>query len=187
MTRWAIAAVFFALSGCSTTPADRRPSEFFDEHTAATVTVVDQPLVFARKRSDLGANLNDFVTVSAVSVNRGGKYEYVLVTYVWTTTGVAANTGAGELMLTADDRRISLEEKGMTLREAGVSVPVHPPAAVSSVAHVTHTDRATIAFIALARTLSVTSATPQSPEPYELFDDQRASLQAFVDFIGGKH
>ena len=61
------------------------PTEYLDETTGATVTVVDRPLVFARERNERAANLRDYVTLSAASVNRGGKVEYVLVAYLWST------------------------------------------------------------------------------------------------------
>src|SRR5258706_12201867 len=62
-----------------------QPEEYLDEQTGATVDVVDAPLVFARDRSERAANLRDYVTVAAAAVNRGGKLEYVLVAYVWST------------------------------------------------------------------------------------------------------
>ena len=83
------------------------PTEYLDETTGATVTVVDRPLVFARERNERAANLRDYVTLSAASVNRGGKVEYVLVAYLWSTLDprFAPTVGADSLVSPISDVR----------------------------------------------------------------------------------
>jgi hypothetical protein len=188
LSRYALlAGLGLALAACSTPTADRHPTEFLDERTAATVTVVEHPLVFSRQRSDLGANLNDFVTVVAVAIDRSGKVDYALITYVWATQDEPERTRDGESMvvLAADDRRIRLDEKGLTARDLGVSVPVHAPSNFSSAPYITRTDLATLRFISAARSLSVLSESQDAIGPYDLFDDNRADLARFVGFMQG--
>ncbi len=80
-----LAGALVLIAGCSSAPAIPQPHDYLDEQTGATVTSVEAPLVFARERSERAANLRDYVSVVAASVNRGGKVEYVLIAYVWST------------------------------------------------------------------------------------------------------
>src|SRR5258706_10598447 len=78
-----LAGALVLIAGCSSAPAIPQPHDYLDEQTGATVTSVEAPLVFARERSERAANLRDYVSVVAASVNRGGKGEDVLLAYVW--------------------------------------------------------------------------------------------------------
>jgi hypothetical protein len=182
-----ITASCLAATACSTTVADHRPAEFLDERTAATVTVVENPLVFSRQRSDLGANLNDFVTVVAVAIDRSGKVDYALITYVWATQQEPDRAASGDstVVLAADDRRITLDDKKLTARDLGVSVPVHAPSNFASAPHIARIDLATLRFISAAHSLSVQSDSQDEVGPYELFDDNRPALARFVQFMQG--
>ncbi|MGH8264254.1 MAG: hypothetical protein ACRET4_12300 [Steroidobacteraceae bacterium] len=75
-----LASTLCALAGAATA---HDPIEYLDEKTAATVTAVHAPLVFARERRDVAANLRDYVTLVAASVNRSGNISYVLIAYFW--------------------------------------------------------------------------------------------------------
>ena len=63
----------------------KQPLEYLDEQSGATVTAVEKPLLFARERSERAANLRDYVTLMAVTVNRGGKRDSLLIAYIWST------------------------------------------------------------------------------------------------------
>ncbi len=61
-----------------------RPIEYLDDRNGATVSAMGKPLLFASDRSNLAANLRsanlrDYVTITAASVNRAGKRDYVLI------------------------------------------------------------------------------------------------------------
>jgi len=45
-----------------------------DDSSGSTLFVVQQPLLFARSRSDLAANARDYVTLVALQEDRSGKY-----------------------------------------------------------------------------------------------------------------
>src|SRR5205085_7065875 len=70
---------------CSSDLGEKQPREYLDEDTAATVTVVGEPLVFAYAIPALAANQRDYVTLAAAAVNRNGKVSYVLIAYFWST------------------------------------------------------------------------------------------------------
>ena len=80
-------AVFLAvaLTACAALPGTPGPEEYLDPTTAATISVVGKPMVFGHERPERAAHMRDYVTLAAAAVNRGGKTDYVLVAYDWTT------------------------------------------------------------------------------------------------------
>lgn len=163
------------------------PTEYLDEETGATVTVVDKPLVFARERSERAANLRDYVNLTAASVDRGGKIEYVLIAYVWSTLDprFAPVISANSLLLQADDRRFALNANGKLPSDLGIAQAVHAPPGHESTPLVFPTDLPTLRFIAAARSLAVQAVADEDPIDYELWDDQRRALMRFVEFVNG--
>jgi len=164
------------------------PTEYLDEQTGATVTMANKPLVFARERSERAANLRDYVNVTAASVNRGGKIEYVLIAYVWSTLDARFEpaVAADSLLLIADDRRIRLSANGKTPSDLGIAQPVHAPAGQDIKPLVFPTDLGTLRFIAAARNLTIQTGLEGESFDYDLWDDQRASLARFVSFLDGE-
>jgi hypothetical protein len=61
-------AVLVAFGTCAALAGDKRPREYLDEETAATITVVGDPLVFACAQPNLAANVRDYVTLAAAAV-----------------------------------------------------------------------------------------------------------------------
>jgi hypothetical protein len=166
-----------------------QPREYLDEQTGATVTVVDAPLIFARDRTERAANLRDYVTLAAASVDRGGKLEYVLIAYIWSTLDpryAPAAARADSLVLVADDRRITLGANGRTPSDLGIALPVHQPPGQDVKPLVFPTDLATLRFIAAARALAVQTVLAEDTVSYELWDDQRRALDRYVRFMDGE-
>jgi hypothetical protein len=169
------------IAGCAS--GGLRPVEFLDEHTAASVTVVAKPLAFAHPRTSNSANVTEFVSITAVAVNRDGKRDYLLVTHVWSTAGPnRADQSGRSVVLISDDRRIGFDDTQSTLLDYGVSVPVQAAAGIAPVSAATPTDLATLQFIAAAHSLAVESS---GAVPYALFEDGRASLARFVEHETG--
>jgi hypothetical protein len=163
-----------------------QPEEYLDQQTGATVDVVDSPLVFARDRSERAANLRDYVTLAAASVNRGGKLQYVLVAYVWSTLDpryAPAAARADSILLVADDRRIRLDAAGKTPADLGIARPVHAPQGQDVKPLVFPTDLGTLRFIAAARNLAVQTQLADDTVTYDLWDDQRRALDRYVRFM----
>jgi hypothetical protein len=189
-------AAFLLLSGCAARPGvfeeeaqqqAAQSNEYLDEQTGSTVSVVEQPLVFARDRSERAANLRDYITLSAATINRGGKRTYVLVAYVWSTLDPRFNpvTSAGDMVLRADDRRIVLTAAGKTATQLGIGRPVHAPAGQQVVPLVYPADLGLLRFLAAAHGLSAQVGTEGENYDYELWDDKRSSLSDFVRFLEG--
>ncbi len=183
-----LAALLVCTSAAGRSPA-LQPEEYLDEQTGATVDVVDSPLVFARDRSERAANLRDYVTLAAASVNRGGKLEYVLIAYVWSTLDpryAPASALADSLLLVADDRRIRLDSAGKSPADLGIARPVHAPSGQDVKPLVFPTDLGTLRFIAAARSLAVQTQLGEETVSYELWDDQRRALDRYVRFMDGQ-
>lgn len=165
------------------------PTEYLDEQTGATVTVANRALVFARERNERAANLRDYVNLTAASVNRGGKIEYVLIAYVWSTLDARfADPIPTEVpVLLADDRRITLNANGKQPSDLGIGQVVQAPAGHETKSLVFPIDLPTLRFVAAARSLAIQFVAAEDSINYELWDDQRASLRRFVEFLSGNH
>lgn len=181
------------LVGCAARPGvfeepEAERSEYLDTATGATVTVVEHAITFARERSERAANLRDYVNLSAAAVNRGGKREYVLVAYVWSTLDARFSpvSAAQQITLRADDRRITLTANGKTPRDLGIARPVHAPEGQLSSPLVFPTDLDTLRFIAATHSLTAQVGSEGEEFGYELWEDQRASLAKFVRLLEGK-
>jgi len=182
-------AMLAALGACVAVADDKQPREYLDEQTAATVTVVAEPLVFALPRPELAANVRDYLTLAAAAVDRNGKVSYVLIAYFWSTVDPRLLTNAlpspEPLVLQADDRRIALALLGHSAHEAGIGVPVHAPPGAAVTPNVYGTDLGTLRFIAEARSLTMTADSDGVPLSYQLWEDHRMALRAFVHHMHG--
>jgi hypothetical protein len=178
------------LAAAGVAAAGNPPREYLDEETGATITVVDQPLVFAYPRQDLAANARDYATLAAAAVNRGGKIDYVLIVYFWSTADARLRSDvlpSGEpLLLQADDRRIVLRLHGHSAHEAGIGVPVHAPPGSPVPPNVYASDLATMRFIAAARRLALLADNEHTTLSFDLWEDRRAALREFVRHMSGE-
>ena len=186
-----IAASFAAgallLAACTSLPQEPAPLEQLDESTGATLTVADKPLIFARDRSERAANLRDYLSLVPASVNRAGKIGFVLIGYAWSTLDARnAAGGAGDtLIITADDRRLKFDPLPADPLATGVSAPLRAPAGVSAISHVYATDLGTLRFLAHSRSLKLQTSSAEDAPYYDLWDDTRGALRAFVRYAEG--
>ncbi len=190
-----IGATLNALQACSSVPSSSSPQEYLDPQTAATVSIVGRPLVFARERPERAVHMRDYVTMAAAAVNRSGKIEYVVIAYFWTTldahgrSSESSEQSASQLdvehpVIAADDRRIELSLEGHSAQDAGIGVSLHAPPGRSVAPNVYGTDLATLRFLAAAHHLALLQA-PDSDSRYEIWDDQRPALEALVRLLSG--
>jgi len=172
------------LVACGSTAVRDAPREYLDPQSAATVTTVAEPLVFARERPEFAANVRDYVTLVATALNRSGKINYFLIAYFWSTVDTRGVTSAALLdkvpIIMADDRRILLKARLSSPRDGGISGEPHRPPGVITEPLVFATDLATLRFIAAANQLGVRPSDDATETTYELWKDQRAALSAFV-------
>jgi hypothetical protein len=183
-------AALLALCACAAFAGDKQPREYLDEDTAATVTVVGEPLVFAYARPELAANARDYVTLAAAAVDRTGKVSYVLIAYFWSTVDPRLRRDAlpspDTLVVQADDRRIELHLQGHSTHEAGIGAPVHAPSGADATPNVYRSDLGTVRFIGEARHLSIVVDSDPAPITYELWEDRRVALRNFVHHMSGE-
>jgi hypothetical protein len=192
----AFAILIWTLSACSVLPGADRPDEYLDQNTGATVSVVGQPLVFARERPERAAHMRDYVTLEAAAVNRSGKIDYLFVAYFWTTfdaharEGDPRNSGPGAagnpLVVVADDRRIVLTSRGYSVHDAGIGLAVGAPPSGSAVSVVYQTDLQTLRFISAAHHIEVSTDENNPALTFELWDDRRAALGKLVRALSGE-
>lgn len=180
---FALAAATSAFIGCATVSEDIL--QYQDERTAVTVTVATRPVVLAREVPVLAANARDYISLTAVEVNRTGQRRYYLFGYRWSTIdrGTPGHDPAGEeWVLQVDDRILNLKMSQAEFSTAGLSrMPVAAPAPGAAPV-VFPTDRATLEQIAAARRLS--ARLPAGPdnvpaEPYRPWDGSSLVLTSF--------
>lgn len=191
--RWVSATLAALLtltsSAVAARSADKEPREYLDEDTAATVTVVGEPLVFAYAQIGLAANERDYVTLAAAAVNRNRKVSYVLIAYFWSTVDPRLRSAPlpspQTLVLLADDRRIELHLQGHSPHEAGIGERVLAPPGTDAMPNVYGTDLGTVRFIGEARHLDIVVDADPAPITYELWEDRRVALRNFVHHMSG--
>ena len=183
-----LASLAVAAVSCGTAAAAGPPHQYTDEATAATITVVARPWVFARARRDLAANARDYVTLAAAAVDRAGRIEYVIVAYVWSTLDERLDPerrrDTSTLVIAADDRRIELTAPVTSPDEVGIADPVLPPPGPLRQPQVYRIDFATLRFLAAARRVSLLLGTGPLAPTYDVWSDGRPALGSFVDYVG---
>jgi hypothetical protein len=183
-----------AIAGCAGAPTSApEPPQYLDPVTAAMVTSASSPMVFARAHQDVSANSRQYLTVGAVSINRSGRYEYLLLVYLWSTVDprLGADRHPGQnLIWLADDRAIRLVRDGRSLNEAGISRPLYAPDHGSGrLAHgsaglghgssgprIYHTDRQTLLFLSSAKRLRLVLEGDDDARPFDVWTDGRRAL-----------
>jgi hypothetical protein len=180
--RVAVALVGVAvLAGCASGPGTGT-REYLDEHSAATVTVVQPGITFARDRTDLAAHARDYFTIVAVDVNRMGTHEQYFYCMDWSTIdkrAVREPTADGrQYRLVADGRAIPLTPTSKSLREIGVvERPIEHQAKTTSVLLVPM-ERDVIEYVAQARTLRILLDDAGTSFRYDLWSGDPGSLMA---------
>jgi hypothetical protein len=173
----ALTLISICLLGCTSKP--RRPDEYLDPVTAAMVSSVTSPMIFARNEHDVAANSRQYATVVGTSVNRAGHYEYLLLLYIWSTVDARLGTGAhvgDTLILLADDRAIRIQRDGRSLREAGIAKPIDAPLHTRGHPRLYLVDRETLEFVANARHVRLQLEGDQDARPFEVWKDGRREL-----------
>lgn len=175
----ALAILALDLTGCAMTPTPRAMPEYLDPVTGALVTTVGKPMVFARAHQDVSANARQYVTLAAVSVNRSGHYDYVLLAYLWSTVdprlGVDLHPGQN-LILLADDRAIRLVRESGSMKDAGISRPLHAPKHTRGQPRIYRTDKETLEFLSNARRVRLLFEGEYDPRPFDVWEDGRREL-----------
>ena len=181
-----------ALSACVSSPPpafdrdaevkpDHAPLQLFDENSGATVFTVDQPIVMARGRSDVAANVRDYVTLAAMQEDRGGNW---LIAHRWSTVDPRIDPAhcdvAGTLILVADGRSIVLipvsQPPKFFNRKDWLFLPER-----SATSWAYAVDVPTLRFLAGTQYLSLRFPDDRFPVTYSIWADGRKDLQGLLD------
>jgi len=173
-----------ALAGCAAPPQVR---EYQDERTAATVTVAGSGLVFGETSSAYAVNARNYLTLVPVEINRGGSHVLYLYGYTWSTVDKRfGHEPPTEYVLDADGHQTQLTLRDTTLSELGLSEsPVKPPSGDARMV-IAVTNRADLRLVAEAKELSAFGKRNGALERYDLWEDGRASIEAYLngDYVG---
>ncbi len=199
-SRWRrrfVALALGSLSACAEIPVSDSPREILDSQTGATLSVVGRPLVFAHERPERAAHMRDYITLAAAAVDRGGRIEYDLIAYFWTTFDAhglegesfqqrAAGLESKPLTIAADDRRIYLQPAAVSAHEAGIgsAADFAPPHAGMPVVYAT--DLPTLGFLSAAHHLAVLADADDPASAFELWADRRRALKQLVRSLNGE-
>lgn len=186
--RIALTALLITIAaGCTARPAPA-PSQFLDERTGVTLSVVDVPLVLARERRDIAANARDYLTLVAAERDLAGRRQLILLVHRWSTidTRVSASDDddSTRLTLLADGRDIHLTPVAdqlpveFTQNDRLLRPPVDK---VVTLAY--QTDIATLRYLVSSRQLSASFEAAKATLPYTMWRDGRDSLRQLLDSV----
>ena len=172
-----------ALAAC--TPLDRlSPQEHLDRRSGDTLVVVNQPLVFARERSDVAVRARDYATLVAVEADRAGKYSAYLLAYRWSTVdrrmAELPAADAGALRIVADGREVVLTPLATLPAALQSSDVLHAPRDAQYVLWAYATDLGTLAYLASSHSLTVRFPREALPLEFGLWEDGRNALGEFA-------
>ena len=177
----AVAMLLLVVGACASPPSDG-PRQYLDEKSAATVTVAQGSLVFARERPELAVHARDYLTLVPIDVNRMGTHVLYFYGFVWSTIDKRGSTPSGEgiaqFEIVADGRRIPLVPVRATPRELGLAEPPVRAPSGSAQLLIARTDRQTLAFLAAAGVIRAAELHDGVSEPYELWSGNPGSLVA---------
>jgi hypothetical protein len=174
-----VALLAIGVAGCASAPTPQPPEEYLDPITAALVTTVSSPIVFARAHQDVSANSRQYATVAGVTINRSGRYEYLLLVYLWSTVDPRLGTDrhpGQNLIWLADDRAIRLVRDPRSMHEAGISRPLYAPDHARGRPRIYRTDKETLRFLSNAKRLRLVLEGDDDPRPFDIWTDGRREL-----------
>ena len=184
----AITLVLPLLAACAGA-RNTQPREVLDDSSGSTLFVVQQPLLFARSRSDLAANARDYVTLVALQEDRSGKYSSWLIAHRWSTVdprmgGQSASVTA-PLRIIADDRELIFKPATPppTLLQNRELIFAPRGAGAQSAAYAV--DVPTLRYLATASRLALRYGDDALSPAYSLWDDSRSALQELLSGATG--
>ena len=188
MARCAVITVAIAalLGGCVVPPLE--PVSVLDEHSGASITAVDQPLVLARERRDVAVQARDYVTLVAAEINESGRRRLIWVAHQWSTIDARARdfqpSPGAPLLLVADGRDVRLTPINNAVAPAYLQNPVlRSPDDSDVITTVYAVDDATLEFVANSAHVSASFPESRLTLPFTLWSDGRPALLRFVTAI----
>jgi hypothetical protein len=172
-------------TGCTSLPPPAA-SSYLDENTGITLTVVDAPLVLARERREVAANVRDYLTIVGAARNQSGKVSTVLLVHRWTTIDDDARAVAvapdAQLVIVADGRDLHLRPLPQLPREFSADNPRVLRPKVDRVQTTAYAvDAATLDFIGNSRQVIAWYEPAADPRSYSLWQDGRNALRRLAE------
>jgi hypothetical protein len=182
---WAVAPWLLALAGCSSLSAGPpSPHSLLDEKTGVTLTVVSEPISFARVSIDASASARDYVTLVALEQDIAGKYTELLLLHRWSTAirGPAdvPAVSAGTLLIQADEHEIALQPLERLPIDLSAREQLFLPNSPDAITRAYVTDFATMRLIAGSHDLSVRLPGGASDAPFLMWRDGRPALLQYL-------
>lgn len=196
--------LLLVIGAASAGAAEKGPTQFLDERTGATITVVREPLVFAIERSILAANARDYVNLTTAEIDRSGHIQLYVIGYIWSTIDRRHNGAQEELSqrpleIAADGRVIRLTPETVFPKDFLDDKQLLAPkwSQLQRAAYVV--SREQLRYIAFSKHLTLSfapaaaeagsdpadqDASDEEREVYESWDDGRKALKAFVESTG---
>jgi hypothetical protein len=159
------------------------PKDLLDPNTGSTVTVVEEPLLFARVRGETPALAHDFVRLVAAETYSAGTYSDFLLLYRWSLADRGATLpkqGGGRLLITVDGQMIELMPLEQVPAELAPRDGLFAPGSPAYVSFAYRMNAEDLRLIAASQNLAV-QLPQESPDiPYALWRDGRPALSQFL-------
>ena len=163
--------------------SDPRAVQYLDERTAATITRMDAPWIFAHESPQLAVHARDYLDMRAVDVNRSGQHRLYLQLDLWSTIDLSEVVSLQGLVLhlQADDRVFPLrcEEDGARY---GIGTTRRAHGEYSRTFYCA-TERAMLEFLATAESVRVRLTREEDEFVFESWRDGRGGLREFVGVV----
>lgn len=178
------------LTGCASYKVVNGARTYFDSNTGSTWSVVDEPLIFARSRTDVAAYARDYVTLVAIQVDVSAQDHDYLMLYRWSTVdprfSPPPGPDQGELEILADGREIRLQPLAQLPVRPDERRGLHEPAHAQMRTYAYAVDPSLLRFVAGSRDLTVRMPQESVQLPFTLWGDGRRALARFADTLDGR-
>ena len=186
-------ALFLGVSAQAAKP-NGDVDEFLDQRTGASVTIVRQPLTFALERTTLAAHSRDYVSLSALEVDRSGQAHLYMLGYFWSTidrrTGATGpNPTDTSILVFADGRPIRLTPILPLPKDLEANPQLLAPETARYEEAAYQVTWEQLRFISNSKVLKLQIVADKEDddaeaETYEIWTDARRALGRFVARIG---
>jgi hypothetical protein len=170
--------------GCAGAP-EQPLREYLDEQTSATITVVAEPWIFSRERTNERLDERDYLNVYAIDVNRMGDHrQYLAVLQSSPLRDVSGRAAAPPaLQLRATGEALTFEPAKDDPRELGISQAIAQSYTYESRWWYYPVDQRTLARIASWRDLQAALVAGDVQAAYILWRDGSAEAAALASAI----
>jgi hypothetical protein len=179
--------VLAAIGACTSAPP--APRALLNENTADTLTIVAEPLLFARLRTLATDAGHDYATLVAVEKDAAGKYTDLLLLYRWSIPSYSASTpaeeSAGQMLIQADEHAIELRPLERVPIDLSQRKELFLPEHVDVVTRAYAIDLETLRLIASSHDLTVRLSKEPLDAPFWLWKDGRPALALFLKQLTG--